>query len=513
MSRYAVLLSVETITAPGRVIGGRYQIEGLVGRGGMAAVWRARDLLLDRPVAIKEPTGQWLEDPIAVERFDREARTAARLAHANIVAVYDVGIHDSGRYLVMELVEGATVADLLAVGPLPVAEVIDIAVQTCDGLAAAHAAGIIHRDIKPANLIVTRAGVVKICDFGIARALRTTADTSLTGPSFAMGSSQFMAPEQASGAWVDARADLYALGCTIYAMLVGAPPFAGDASGLLQQHLNQPPVPLHEHRADFPPRLAALVAQLLAKTPDARPTDALEVKARLLAMHADPISAVIPMSSAMLSKDLTPAQPTVTQPRRVSIPLPAPVYIADPRIADAPPRPPRTRTLRWAAAGGLLALAAILTLVAAAARSTPGNAPNSRATLGPVLGSATSPSMPAAPQSQAAIQSSMSTRSAQPAAVVPPSSQPPPVDPIVALRLSIQQQVNTGNLNPDKASDLYKKVDEIARAMNDGNTAEAAKKIKELRDKLGSLLDVGQLSASGYNTLIQDLDLVAASLA
>jgi hypothetical protein len=502
---------VETITSLDRVISGRYRVDELLGRGGMANVWRGRDLLLDRPVAIKEPAGPWLADPTAMERFDREARTAARLAHPNIVAVHDVGIHNNGRFLVMELIDGETVADMVSHGPLRVATVIDIAVQTCDGLAAAHSAGIIHRDVKPANLIVTRSGVVKVCDFGIARALLVTPDTSLTGPSFAMGSSQYMAPEQASGGPVDARADLYALGCTMYAMLVGTAPFSGDASELLQQHLNEPPVPLREHRADIPVRLDALVSQLLAKTPDARPADALEVRARLLAIAADPTPAVVAMSSPALAADPTAAQPTATQPRRVAVPVPGPAYLTEPGIATAPPRPRTARLVGWAAVG-LVALAAILTLVAA----TSGSTPDSRATLVAPLGTAPTPSMAISAQSHAVIQpstSSQSARSAQPAAAVLPSTPAPPVDPVVALRLSIGQQVNTGHLNPDKASDLYKKVDEIARAVNESNTAEAQKKIKELRDKFGTLLNEGQLSAGGYAVLIRDLDVVAAAVA
>jgi eukaryotic-like serine/threonine-protein kinase len=500
------------MTALERVISGRYRVEELLGRGGMANVWRGRDLRLDRPVAIKEPAGSWLEDPTAMERFDREARTAARLAHPNIVAVYDVGVHDKGRYLVMELVEGATVADMLSDGPLPVATVIDIAVQTCDGLAAAHSAGIIHRDVKPANLIVTRPGVVKVCDFGIARALPATPDTSLTGPSFAMGSSQYMAPEQATGGPVDARADQYALGCTMYAMLVGTAPFSGDARELLQQHLNEPPVPLREHRADIPVRLEALISQLLAKTPDARPVDALGVRARLLAIDADPTPAVMPVSSPTPAANPTAAQPTATQPRWVAFPLPGSAYPAEPGIATAPPRPRTARRVAWAAAVGFVALAATLTLVAA----TSGSTSDSRDTLVAPLGTAPTPSMAISAQSHAVIQpstSTQSTRSAQPAAAVLPSTPAPPVDPVVALRLSIGQQVNTGHLNPDKASDLYKKVDEIARAVNESNTAEAQKKIKELRDKFGTLLNDGQLSAGGYAVLIRDLDVVAAAVA
>ena len=146
----------------GRVLGGRYQTEQLLGSGGMGAVWRARDLRLDRPVAVKELTGAGLSYPMAMARFDREARTVAGLTHPNIVEVYDFGADDGNSYLVMELIEGSTVAAMLAGGPLPFAAAISIAAQTCDGLAAAHEAGVIHRDIKPANLMLTPAGVVKI---------------------------------------------------------------------------------------------------------------------------------------------------------------------------------------------------------------------------------------------------------------------------------------------------------------------------------------------------------------
>ncbi|HEX6871450.1 MAG TPA: protein kinase, partial [Micromonosporaceae bacterium] len=186
---------VETIPAVGRVLSGRYQIEGLLGSGGMAMVWRGRDLLLDRSVAIKELAGGWLGEPSAMARFDREARMVARLAHPNIVAVYDVGVHGQSRYLVLELIEGATLARVIADGSVPVAAAVAIATQICDGLAEAHAAGIVHRDIKPANIMLTPAGVVKICDFGIARALLGEANTGLTGPMSALGTRLYVAPE------------------------------------------------------------------------------------------------------------------------------------------------------------------------------------------------------------------------------------------------------------------------------------------------------------------------------
>jgi eukaryotic-like serine/threonine-protein kinase len=211
----------------GQLISGRYRLEAVLGRGGMATVWRGVDQRLGRPVAIKLLDRADTADPIMLQRFDREARTAGGLTHPNIVAVYDVGTDNGVPYLVMELIDGTSVAALLAGGPLPVDQAVDVARQTCDALGMTHAQGVVHRDIKPANiLLTTTTGTVKVCDFGIARLAHQ--QTNLTAPHTAIGTSAYMAPEQASGAPVDARTDLYALGCVMYAMLTGHPPFTGD---------------------------------------------------------------------------------------------------------------------------------------------------------------------------------------------------------------------------------------------------------------------------------------------
>jgi hypothetical protein len=243
------------------------------------------------------------------------------------------------------------------------------------------------------------------------------------------------------------------------------------------------------------------VAQLLAKTPAARPTDAAELKARLVGLPLDPTTAFIPRSARALA----------AVPRSA---LPAANRLARP-TSVARSRGPNRRTLRLAVAGLVIALAAIMISWVATSRSAPSGAADPRATLVPDPEAWTAPSAAALPQSEPVTQpmtSAESSRPVQPAGAVQPGSPAPPVDPIVALRLSIQHQVNTGNLNPDKASDLYKKVDEIARAMNDGNTDEAAKKVKELRDRLVTLRNEGQLSGGGYDTLIRHLDSVAATL-
>src|SRR5690606_30567652 len=203
----------------GRLLNGRYRLHSLIGRGGMAEVWRGEDLRLERRVAVKllgEST-----DPDRLARFRREARTVARLSHPNIVTGHDLGVDGGVTYLVMELIEGTSLATRLAKGPLTVGDAVAIAGQVCDALAAAHAAGIVHRDIKPGNILLTPAGTVKVCDFGIARLLHAS-PTQLTTTGTVIGTSEYMAPEQASGAPVDGRTDLYALGCVLYAMLTGS---------------------------------------------------------------------------------------------------------------------------------------------------------------------------------------------------------------------------------------------------------------------------------------------------
>jgi serine/threonine-protein kinase len=494
---------VDLVTPALRVLNDRYQIQGLLGSGGMASVWRARDLRLDRWVAIKELAGAWLADAFALRCFEREARTAARLAHPNIVAVHDIGIDGNNRYLIMELVDGATVAQLLADGPLSVAGVIAIAAQTCDGLAAAHAAGVIHRDIKPANLIITPTGVVKICDFGIARALSGSADDGLTTPTVAIGTSSFMAPEQARGAHLDARADLYSLGATMFTMLAGAPPFQGNQAEILEQHLNQAPAPLRQLRADIPPPLEALIAQLLAKSPAARPADATEVKEWLAGMMLDPSDAAVSMRARGIIPVPNTVVPRKIRPGRAL----APTDDAQTSTRRHPAR--RVRSIIAAAALAVaLALTATVVTWAVATRPRPRGAADAPATASPP----TTASVAARPQTPVAVHPSTPIQPSRPTTAptsVPPSSQVP-VDPIAAIRMSIQRLVSTGNLNPEKANDLNNNVDAIAHALAQGNAGDVANSIKAMRDKLTALRTGGQLTASGYDELNRDLNAIAA---
>jgi eukaryotic-like serine/threonine-protein kinase len=499
------------MTTVERVLGGRYQLEQLIASGGMGAVWRARDQRLDRAVAVKELTVSGLSLPMAIPRFDREARAVARLAHPNIVALHDVGIDDGRPFLVMELVDGRSVAELLEEGPLPPASAVAIAAQTCDGLGAAHAAGVIHRDIKPANLLLTDTGVVKICDFGIARLHDTAGDTTLSGVAPPLGSYKYLAPEQATGAPTDARTDLYALGCTLYAMLVGAPPFAGDPQTVLQQHLTQPPPPLPPSLDGIPPELAELVQQLLRKEPEQRPADAAEVRTRLAAIAHDLASTDGSAPQVRLTAVPSAAAPGITRP-------PTPL-----REGDSTPRRRLLITVGVAVVA-VMALLAVLGLtrwllraddigagaaptVAAGPSGTPTASVSSRAAAPVPSGTTRRPT-----RHDNAVVPSLPVASAVSAASRRPSSSPTPVDPIVAMRLSIRHQVDAGHLNPTKAPDLYKKVDDIAHATSDGHPDDAAKKVKDFRDKLTELHDSGTLTTAGYDRLNADLDKLADSL-
>jgi serine/threonine-protein kinase len=500
------------MTTVERVLSGRYQLERLLATGGMGAVWQARDLRLDRAVAVKELTGAGLTLPMAIQRFDREARAVARLAHPNIVALHDVGVEDDRPYLVMELVDGRSVAAILEEGPLPPASAVAVAAQTCDGLAAAHAAGIIHRDIKPANLLLTGTGVVKICDFGIARLHDTAGDTTLSGVAPPLGSYKYLAPEQATGAPVDTRTDLYALGCTLYAMLTGAPPFSGSQQTVLHQHLTQPPAPLATGQDGITPELEALVHQLLRKEPEQRPADAVEVRTRL----------------AVVAEDLVIADALEPRVPLTAVPDAAP-QIAPPRIphpdgsGEPSPAAPQRRLLAIAGVTLVVVIAvlAVLGLTRWLPRTNdPGAVPpvvadTSGTPTASVSRSAAAPSPTATTNRRVRDDNappSLSTAAAATASSRGPSSSPTPADPIVAMRLSIRQQVDEGHLNPAKAADLYKKVDDIAHATNDGHPGDAAKKVKEFRDKLTELHDTGTLTTAGYDRLNRDLDRLADSL-
>ncbi len=275
-----------------RVLGGRYEIGDLIGRGGMAQVHLGYDTRLSRTVAIKVLRADLAQDPMFLARFRREAQSAAALNHPSIVSVYDTGeehlTSDTGRplslpYIVMEYVKGRTVASLLSDGnPVPIGEAVEITIGVLNALEYSHHEGIIHRDIKPGNVMLTPDGKVKVMDFGIARAIADSAAT-MTQTNSVVGTAQYLSPEQARGEVVDARSDLYSTGCLLYELLTGQPPFSGDSAvSVAYQHVSEAPRPASQVASDIPDSLDRVVMKSLAKQRGDRYQNAAEFRADLI---------------------------------------------------------------------------------------------------------------------------------------------------------------------------------------------------------------------------------------
>ncbi len=276
------------MTTP-QLLSNRYELGEILGFGGMSEVHKARDTRLHRDVAVKILRADLARDPSFYLRFRREAQNAAALNHPAIVAVYDTGEADTTSgplpYIVMEYVDGVTLRDILHTeGPIPSRRAIEIIADACQALNFSHNHGIIHRDVKPANIMITKNHAVKVMDFGIARAL---ADShSVTQTAAVIGTAQYLSPEQARGDTVDARSDVYSLGCVLYEILTGEPPFSGDSPlAVAYQHVREDPVPPSNQHAGITPELDAVVLKALAKNPDNRYQTAAEMRTDLVRVH------------------------------------------------------------------------------------------------------------------------------------------------------------------------------------------------------------------------------------
>jgi tRNA A-37 threonylcarbamoyl transferase component Bud32 len=265
----------------GRCLAGRYRMGALLATGGMGEVWATHDLLLDRAVAVKVLGGALAGDGRAAERLRREARAAGRLEHPSIARVLDLGEHDGHPYLVMELLEGESLAARIdRAGPMDPAEAARVVAAVAGALEAAHQAGVVHRDVKPGNVFLTSAGEVKVLDFGIASA---AGDTALTTGDL-IGTAAYLAPERVLGHRATPAADIYALGVVLYELLAGHRPFDGGSEvELAMAHVNADPPSLRQVAPSAPPFLAAACHQALAKDPSARPCSAAELAGLVLA--------------------------------------------------------------------------------------------------------------------------------------------------------------------------------------------------------------------------------------
>jgi eukaryotic-like serine/threonine-protein kinase len=461
-----------------RVLNDRYQLDEVIGHGATATVWRGWDLRLERSVAVKILDRPGLDGESGPgRRFADEARMLARLSHPNIVAVYDDGVQDGVAYFVMELVNGLSVVSRLSAGPLPPGEAAAIAVQVCDALTAAHAAGVIHRDVKPGNILVTVDGTVKVCDFGIARLEHAT---SITTANVALGTSKYMAPEQVEGLPVDGRTDLYALGCVLFTMLTGAPPFLGDSPmSVAYQHLHNDPPTLRSRRVDVPEGLNDLVARMLSKDPAARPDTAAQVRAELAAWAKPPIAIRPPAA----------AEPII-----------------------GPSRRQRLSRAGIATAAVAVVLPVIFFATQMSGKRSPSAVPpvasTSTSTVAAAVPSPIIPSVSPSPTPLATRQPSpRSTRSSSPTPAVPWT----PLGEAIALRATVEDLLEAGEINQHDADDLDHMLLDLATSILNGKTGGILDRTAALQKKIDQLLDDGKISAAGHDVIAAGLARIAAS--
>ncbi|GAB3441574.1 Stk1 family PASTA domain-containing Ser/Thr kinase [Phycicoccus ginsengisoli] len=384
-----------------QVLGGRYEVGELLGRGGMAEVHLGHDTRLGRPVAIKMLRSDLARDSSFLVRFRREAQSAAGLNHASIVAVYDSGedtVTESGGatrpapYIVMEYVEGQTLRQLLEErSPLDPAEAARITEGVLDALAYSHRMGIVHRDIKPANVMIGRHGEIKVMDFGIARAIADS-NATMTQTQAVIGTAQYLSPEQAQGRHVDARSDLYSTGCLLFELLTGRPPFQAESPvAIAYQHVEQAPLRPSALNPDVPPALDAVVLHALAKDREARYQDATAFRADLQAARLGrPISDGARGTASLASAPATVALAPLTGAATTVIPT-EPGYAGTPAaergntaslpaIGHDPDEEPRRRR-GFAYVLLLLAVVGALALLVLAGKSLLNRAPDTTATV------------------------------------------------------------------------------------------------------------------------------------
>lgn len=305
-----------------QILNNRYRIEQKLGEGGMASVYLAQDLRLNRRVAIKILHAQFRNDPDFLNRFQHEAQSAAILNHANVVSVYDVGQDDETHYIVMQYVEGVNLKTLInQKGSLMVAQAVTIAEAIAEGIEAAHQVGLIHRDIKPHNVMVGPDGHVQITDFGIAKSHLSTALTQ-TGMTF--GTADYISPEQAQGLLASPRSDIYSLGITLYEMLTGRLPFTGESAvSVAMQHISTEPPPPQQLNPNIPNNLAVIVLKAIAKDPNERPASAKEFAQMLRSYRNNADQATLVSSMPLPPQPVNAAPQAPSQPHHPTPPRPS----------------------------------------------------------------------------------------------------------------------------------------------------------------------------------------------
>jgi tRNA A-37 threonylcarbamoyl transferase component Bud32 len=467
----------------GRILDGRYQLGSLLGVGGMARVYLATDRVLERRVAVKVLSSPYAQDPVFVERFRREARAAAKLSHPNIVTVFDSGSDAEQLYLVMEYVAGQSLAQLLAdQGRLAPRRAAELGVEVCAALAAAHTQGLVHRDVTPGNVLVADDGRVKVTDFGIAKA---AAATTLTGTGTVLGTAAYLSPEQAQGGPVDARSDLYSLGCVLYELLCGSPPFGSGAGSpavaVATRHLSEPPEPPSVRNPQVAPALDAVVLTALAKDPAQRYQSAIELQD---ALEQELTSDAVASGPARPAAAAVPTEPLPSLPGRTRVLAAA----TGPAPRDAGRHPAWSR---WALPVAGLALG--IGLVAALLWPDDANTP-ARREAGSTAPPATSPSSTTTPGSTT------------------PAPSAPDVEAALTNLTAVITAARQQGTADQEAEDLLHQADDLANAFKEnpkdqdkdkddgkgegggnGKGEDAAKNVAELEHKVDELISQGKI--------------------
>ena len=473
-----------------KTLAGRYELGEVIGRGGMGTVYRATDLVLGRSVAVKLLLGLLADrDPTSIVRFEREARAAAGLSHRGVVAVYDVGEDDGTRFIVMELVSGRSLEAILRhQGPLDPERAASIAARVADALAAAHAAGIVHRDIKPANVMVAEDGAVKVLDFGIARAMDAT---TLTQNAMVLGTAAYMAPEQALGKPADERSDIYALGCVLYALLTGHPPFTGDsAAAVLNQHANVAPPPLDAAIGRASPQLGSYVLQMLSKSPDDRPQTAGEVRDRLTRRPRQP--------------PVVPAVTAATERLRQTGPTRRLAHVAD-------------QNRRALYVGGVLA--GLVLVIALVAIASGGGSPRTATTAGHARAAGTtSPrTRSSTAASTTAPRTTAATRPATSRSPTTASSDQPTPQTVAgaagALSALATEDAQSGTIDQPASGQITHTLQDVLNSYATGRTNDVQHQLADLTQHITMLEQQGMITAAAGPALDQAIANLAKALA
>ncbi len=468
----------------------RYRIERPLGRGGMAAVYLARDDSLERPVALKVLAENLAGDPAFRDRFLREARLAARLVHPNVVRVYDIGEDERGPFIVMEYVEGETLAEELARRHrLPPDEVVAVAIQICSALEAAHAQRLVHRDIKPQNILRAQGGQVKLADFGIARSLAATQHTEI---GTVLGTAAYLSPEQARGLEVTAAADIYSLGVVIYELLTGRPPITpASLPELLVKREQGAIAPPRELVPEIPAALEAVVMRCLALEPEYRPPSAAALAAELAAAIGEPDTIPLPAPTGILA----------TQ-------VPAPTAATTALSAGRGPRKGNRRGLFAGVATALALLA--LGLVLAVSSSEGGK------TATPPIGHRANLTKktvtPAATRTRTAANTqtppTTTTRTSQTTTAAPPS----PSTALAALVRDVSGALAAGAIDPGSGQQVSNQAQHAIADEAAAKPDQAANDLQQAAVQIGNAVQSGHTSAAEGAKLQSDLSTLASVL-